>query len=466
MNIYYNLKLEDIKERIDSLSKFYENFRKYFRSKTRDVSSQGMEYIKGLLLCEGRRNMNKMSEQVTEINGQALSHFISKSPWKEDKIIKEIGKEAVKIFSKEPGEKSFIIDESGTEKDGKKSVGVSRQYCGSIGKTDNCQVGVYLGYTNGIESILIDKRLYLPKSWTEDSKRCEEAGIPEEKREFKTKGDLALEMFFKAKKRGIPGEYISMDGFYGQQPELLNKLEKAEEIYFADIPGDTRVYLDLPEVGVPPKKGKRGRNPIKNRVLEDTAIEVKELLNTDQLDWQVLKIRDIQGGELWINFAALRVYRIYEELPVEKPVWLLIREDLDGSYIKFTFSNAKDTTPLDVLARRQNTRYFVERAIEDAKGLAGMDEYQVTGWRGWNHHMTMVLITMLFLIELKQLLFTKAPMLTLNDIREILKQIIPKKILSLQDRLNIIYKKHLYRFRSRLSRLKKQKKEFRLCFVN
>jgi SRSO17 transposase len=466
MYLYYNLKIEDIKESLDSLSKFYEKYREYFRSKTRDVSSHGIEYIKGLLLCEGRRNMNKMSEQVTSINGQALSHFISKSPWKEEEIIKSIGKEAVKIFSKDDTEKSFIIDESGNGKDGKKSVGVSRQYCGSIGKTDNCQVGVYLGYTDGRECILIDKSLYLPKKWTEDNERCEEAGIPKEKREFKTKGDLALEMYFEAKKRGVPGEYISMDGFYGQQPEILNKLEESEEIYFADIPGDTRVYVELPETGIPQKKGKRGKNPSKIRVLEDSGIKAKELLNTDQLDWQVFKVRDIQEGELWINFAALRVYRIYEELPVEKPVWLLIREEMDGSDIKFTFSNAKDITPLDVLARRQNTRYFVERAIQDAKSLAGMDEYQVTGWRGWNHHMTMVLLAMLFLLELKQLLFPKAPMITLNDIGEILKQIIPKKVVSLQDRINIIYKKHLNRFRSRLSKLKNQKKELPLCFVS
>jgi SRSO17 transposase len=112
-----------------SLNEFYEKFRGYFQTKTREVSNNGLEYMKGLLLSEGRRNMNKMAEEVTEINEQALSHFISSSPWKEESLIKKIGEETVKYFSKSQREKSFIIDESGILKEGKLSAGVSRQYC-------------------------------------------------------------------------------------------------------------------------------------------------------------------------------------------------------------------------------------------------------------------------------------------------------------------------------------------------
>lgn len=466
MNFYYTLTSQDIKEHMNSITEFYKEYKDYFRTRTREVSHHGLEYIKGLFLCDGKRNMNNISEQVTELNEQSLSHFISNSPWKEDGIIKKISNEATELFRKSQREKSFIIDESGIPKQGNKSVGVSRQYCGSLGKVDNSQVGVYLGYTDGQDRILLNQRLFLPENWTKDLKRCEEAGIPEEKREFKTKGKLALEMFFEAKKNGVPGEYISMDGFYGQQPEILNELDEAGEVYFADIPSDTRVYLEYPDIGIPVKKGKKGKNPSKIRVLEDTAIEVRELLNTDQLDWKTFKSRDTQRGELRINFSALRVYRISDELPVKKSLWLLIREELDGSDLKFTFSNADENTPLEVLSRRQNTRYFVERAIQDAKGLTGMDEYQVTGWRGWNHHMTIVLLAMLFLFKLKQSIIHKAPMLTLNDIREILKQILPRKALSLEDRIKIIYKKHLDRYRSRNSKLKKQRKDFPLCLIN
>lgn len=458
MDLYYNLTIEDIKGQISSISDYFQNFKDYFRTKTRDVSYQGLEYIKSLFLCEGKRNMSKMSEQVTDLNEQALSHFISNSPWQEDKIIKNIGYEAAELFSKSHREKSFTMDESGFPKQGNASVGVGRQYCGNLGKVDNCQVGVYLGYTDGVDRLLLDKRLYLPKYWIEDPNRCEEAGIPKEERVFKTKGEFALEMIFEARKNGIPGEYISMDCFYGQQPEILNKLDAKDEVYYADIPSDTRVYLEYPKIGIPKKNGTKGREPSKERVLDDTAIEVKTLVNTDQLDWKIFKLRDTQRGELKVNFSALRVHRISNELPVEKAEWLLIREEIDGSNLKFTFSNDKEETPLGVLAKRQNTRYFVERAIQDAKGLVGMGDYQVIGWRGWHHHMTMALLAILFLSKLRQKLIHKAPMLTLYDVKEILKQIFPRKIITLKDRLKIIHKKHLNRYCSRISRLKRQAK--------
>lgn len=465
MDLYYNLTAKDIKGEMNLILKFYQEFKNYFRTKTREVSHQGLEYIKGLFLCDAKRNMSKMSEQVTNLNEQALSHFISKSPWKEDKIIRKIGSEAIKLFGKSEREKSFMMDESGFPKQGKESAGVARQYCGNLGKVDNCQVGVYLGYTDGIERLLLDKRLYLPASCIEDSNQCEKSGIPEENQVFKTKGELALEMFLEAKRNGIPGEYISMDSFYGQQPEILNKLDGEEEVYFADIPSDTRVYLEYPRIGIPEKNGKRGRNPSKEKILDDIAIQVRVLVNTDQLDWKVIKLRDTQRGELKINFCALRVHRISNGIPVKKMEWLLIREELDGSNIKFTFSNDHKETPLEVLAKRQNTRYFVERAIQDAKGLVGMGEYQVRSWRGWHHHMTMALLAMLFLSKLRQAFIHKAPMLTLYDTRDILKQIFPKKIITIKDRLRIIYKKHLNRYCSRISKLKRQIKAD-LCLVN
>lgn len=460
MDFYYNLTASDIQEQINVLDEFHEEFGGYFRTQTRDSSEHSLEYTKGLILCEGRRNMSKMAKTVTKLNDQALSNFISNSPWKYEPIIRKIGKKTVKLLSGEDKEYSMVIDESGFPKQGDKSAGVKRQYSGALGKVDNCQVGVFLAYTNGRETSLIDKKLFLPQEWIEDRDKCEKAGIPEEERVFRTKADLALEMYLNAKKRGIPSKYLNMDTFYGRDSKLLNKLDKAQEMYFADIPCNTRVYLEYPEVGLPERKSNKGNAPSKLRVLDGEAIEVRELLNTDVLDFKTWKIRDTQRGELWINFAALRVYRISEELPVKEPVWLLIREELDGNDIKFSFSNAGENTSLEVLAKRQNTRYWVERAIQDAKELAGMDEYQVRGWRGWHHHMTMVLLAMLFLVHIRKKLIHKAPMLTLNDAQEILEQVLPKKEITYEDRVRIILKKHLNRFRSRNSRLKKQKKDF------
>jgi len=459
MEFHYTLSTSDIQEHIKVLDEFYEEFDIYFQTKTRNVSEHSLEYTRGLFLCDGRRNMNKMANTITTKNEQALSHFISNSPWEDEPIIRKIGQKAVKLLRIENAECSMVLDESGIPKQGNKSAGVSRQYSGALGKVDNCQVGVFLAFTNGSEATLIDEKLFLPDEWIEDTQRCDIAGIPEKERIFLTKAELGLKMYLNAKNRGFPSKYLSMDTFYGRDSKLLNKLDKAEEIYFADIPCDTGVYLEYPEVGIPERKSNKGKAPGKPVVLNGEKIEVRELLNTDVIDWKTLKVRDTQRGELWINFAALRVYRISEGLPVKEPVWLLIREELNGSVIKYTFSNAPENTSSAVLAKRQNTRYWVERAIQDAKGLAGLDEYQVTGWRGYHHHMTMVLLAMLFLLQLKKKLTHKAPMLTLNDAREILEQVLPRKSLSYEDRVKIILNRHLNRFRSRESRLKKQKKE-------
>lgn len=306
---------------------------------------------------------------------------------------------------------------------------------------------------------MIDRRLYPAKSgteWTNDPKRCEKAGIPMEARGLRTKAELGLEMILKAKKRGNPFEFVGMDAHYGEQPWLLTQLEGNDVVYVADVSRNTRVYLEYPEVGLPVREGNRGRLPTKLKVLQGKPLEVRQLLSSDKIIWRTLKVRDTQRGELWIRFSALRVWRIEDEIPCDQQVWLLIRQELDGSDTKFSFSNAKDSTLIETLAEWQSRRYFVERSLQDAKGLAGLDEYQVTGWRGWHHHTAMVLLAMLFLLRLKRKLAPKAPMLTLKDSVEILKIVMPKKKLSFEEAAELIYKKHLNRFRSRNCRLQKK----------
>ena len=147
-------------------------------------------------------------------------------------------------------------------------------------------------------------------------------------------------------------------------------------------------------------------------MLEGHAWKVQQVATQPSLSWHRLKVRDTQRGALWIRCAAVRVWRIEDKLPCADPVWLLIRQEVDGSETKFSFSNAPASTPVVTLAQWQSRRYWVERALQDAKGLAGLDEYQVIGWRGWHHHMTMVLLAMLFLLQLKHTLPGQAPLLS------------------------------------------------------
>ncbi len=136
-----------------------------------------------------------------------------------------------------------------------------------------------------------------------------------EARGLRTKAELGLEMILKAKKRGIPFEFVGMDAHYGEQPWLLTQLGN-DVVYVADIPCNTRVYLKYPEVGLPERDGKRGRLPTKLKVLQGKPLEVRQLLSFDKIIWRTLRVRDTQRGELWIRFSALRVWRIEDEIPL------------------------------------------------------------------------------------------------------------------------------------------------------
>ena len=454
MSFNYELTVENIQGQADKLVEFHRKYAPFFHTKTRDNANQALEYMKGQLLLKSKRNMSQMATEVTEINEQALSHFTSNSPWDDASLTVQLGQDAVALIG--PGG-ALILDESGNPKQGDKSVGVGRQYCGRLGKVDNCQVGVFVAYAKAGQTTLIDKRLYLPQAWAEDPDRCRQAGVPEAEIVFRKKSELGLEMILQARKNQIPFEFVDMDAHYGQQAWLLSRLEDENIEYMAEIPSDTRVYLEYPPVGIAERKGSKGRKPGKTRVLDGQPIEVRALLETDQLRWAVLKVRDTARGELWIRFAALQVYRIEDELPVAQPVWLCLRQELDSGEGKFAFSNAPTNSPQKILAGKMGTRYWVERAIEDAKGLAGLDEYQVIGWRGWHHHMTMTMLAMLFLLTLRKNLVAQAPMLTLQDAKQILEILLPKKSLSLEDAVKIIEKKHWNRHCSRNSRLKKQR---------
>lgn len=453
----YNLTGRDIQVQAEELVKFHSKFAHHFHSRTQDVAKASYEYLQGQLLTQGRRNMNKMAAQVSKIPEQRLSNFIATSTWKEEPVLADIKQESTAVIGSSGGRKALLIDESGIPKQGDKSVGVARQYCGSLGKVDNCQVGVFLGYTDGRHTMLIDKRLYLPAHWVDDPERCRRAGIPDECIRFRTKAQLGLEMVLQAKTDLIPFDFVGMDAHYGEQPALLNELETNHIEYMADVPCSTRVFLQLPTLALPQRRGRRGRRPTRFTIVAGQPREVRTLLNSDLLRWHTYKIRDIQRGELWVRFAVIRVYRINDQMPHFPPVWLVIRKELDGSDVHYSFSNADPHELWQTLCEKQSTRYWVERALEDAKGIAGMDEYQVISWQAWHHHITMVLLAMLFLLQIQQRLLPKAPLLSLQDVRDILLVAMPRKHISSDYACDLILQKHLNRFRSRLSSLKKQR---------
>jgi SRSO17 transposase len=430
---------------------FEKSFDSYFQTKTRSCVSKCIDYLKGLILLPSRRNLRKMAiYSPKRCDNQALSHFLSNSPWLHKNLSKSVRTKAIETIGTNG---VIILDESGMKKSGDNSVGVSRQYCGNLGKVDNCQVGVFLAYSKGNKRTLIDFRLYLPKNWVEDKERCLKAKIPPEMIKFQTKYDLGLEMIDNVIKEEIPFSYVAMDGFYGENPELLTELENRGITFVADIATNSQVYLEKPVVGIPEKKGSRGRFPSKPKVLNTSPIKVGSLSNLGD-GWELIKVRKTERGIKEVYFKALQVWRRQNELPCGKPIWLLISKDAITGEIKHSFCNAVENTSLRKLAEMQSSRYWVERAFQDAKGNCGMGEYMVRSWNAWHRHMTMVLLAMLILISYR-MKFKKLKMhVSIPAVAEIIKFHNPLKVMNATQLARKLNQDNVMRMRARTSRLK------------
>ena len=427
-----------------------EHLEVYLKTKTRSAVSVCIDYIYGLILLPRRKNMSKMAIYCCKYsNNQSLSHFISNSTWSPTDLLKSVRTKAIEIIGEDG---VIILDESGMKKSGNCSVGVSHQYCGNLGKIDNCQVGVFLAYFKGEKRILIDERLYLPKKWVNDEERCLKAQIPSEEIVFRTKYDLGLEMIDNAITEGIPFSYVTMDGFYGENPILLSELENRGLTFVADIAIDTQVYVQEPIVGIPEKKGKRGRQPTIPTVLNVSPVIVESLSSSIE-GWELIRIRKTERGYKEVYFKAIKVWRRQDELPCENPLWLLISKDAKSGEIKHSFCNASENASFEELAKMQSSRYWVERAFQDAKGYCGMAEYMVRSWNAWHHHMALVMLSMLILLSYK-IKFMKFHKISLQGIVLIMRLHNPLKILNAEELAGILNQNNNTRERARASRLK------------
>ena len=383
-------------------------------------------------------------------DNQALSHFLSNSPWAYENLLRSVRTKAIETIGPNG---VIILDESGMKKSGNSSVGVSRQYCGNLGKVENCQVGVFLAYFKRGKRTLIDFKLYLPKNWVEDKERCLKAKIPPEMIKLKTKCELGLEMIDNAIHEKIPFSYVTMDGFYGKNPALLTELENRSITFVADIASNTQVYLEEPIVGIPEKKGSRGRLPTIPTVLNTSPVEVSSL-SSSRDEWKLIKVRKTERGHKKVYFKAVKVWRKQNDLPCEKPLWLLISKDAKTGEIKHSLCNATEDTSLEKLAEMQSSRYWVERAFQDAKGNCGMDEYMVRNWNAWHHHMAMVLLAMLILISYQRKFRELNKKVSIPAVTEIMKFHNPLKVLTATQLARKINQDNEMRIRARLSRLK------------
>jgi len=295
----------------------------------------------------------------------------------------------------------------------------------------------------------------LPKEWAEDLSRRREAGVPDEVA-FKNKAQLAKEMILQARDNGVSFGWVGMDSAYGDLPWLRNDLDAEGITYIADIHRDTWVWLKLPKIGIPERKSCHGPCPTKTVVLngEPSAVLVEDIAKQiSSSQWMRVFVRDTERGELWTQIASLPVYPREDGLPGRLQL-LILRRDEGTNKIKYQLSNAPLDSRLISIAKMSHSRYWIERAFEDGKGIAGLADYQIRTWMGWHHHITLSLLAMLALLSMSCEVGEDVDFLTVQDVKLILEMILPRKHYREKDLIKFINDRYICRYSAKMSHYK------------
>lgn len=325
---------------------------------------------------------------------QRLLHFLSDSNWSDSGVRRVAAHFGLSAMTARERVESWILDDTGFLKQGKHSVGVQRQYTGSAGKVTNCQVGVSLSVTTRTEHLPIDFELYLPKSWTEDDARRQEARIPSEL-VFKTKPELGLEMVRRAVEANLPRGVVLADSAYGASSDLRLGLR--------------RLKLDY-SVGVDPKTKVFELDDVVNR--GGAAISVKELALKLKAKGKYRRVTWREGtkGKLSARFAMRRVTPCREQgraLKEREPVWLLIEwRDGEDEPANYFFSSLPSHVRRKELVRITMQRWRTERVYEDLKGELGLDHFEGRRFPGWHHHVSVALCCYAFVVAERNRIFS------------------------------------------------------------
>lgn len=296
-----------------------------------------------------------------------------------------------------------VIDETSDVKQGKKTPGVKRQWCGTRGKTENCLVTVHLAYAQGDFHALLDGDLYLPEDWAADRPRCREAGIPDEVG-YRPKWQIALDLYDRARANGVTFDWLTCDEGYGGKPEYLRQLNARGQIFVAEVPTIFTGWVRTPQVTTRPYRRGRGRSRKTPRLLaaSRSAISVQNMLKhvpalRDQ-PWLKYYVKDGQKGPLvWEVKHTMITMKEADGLPGIRLHLVVARNVLDPSEIKFFVSNAPPETKVQTLLLVAFSRWRVERCFEDQKQEVGLDQWEGRRWLGLQRHLILTSISYLFL---------------------------------------------------------------------
>src|SRR6202163_3782611 len=356
-----------------------------------------LDYCRGLMLPIHRKSIEPLAAHTDPLHvaakHQSLHHFVAKAGWSDSAVMARIRDWALPHLGVDEG-CYWIIDDTGFPKKGAHSVGVARQYCGQLGKQDNCQVAVSLSLANHHASLPAMYRLYLPQEWAADKKRRRKAGVPRDI-SFKTKPEIALEQIEAACRAGLARGVVLMDAGYGCNTDLRTSISALGLTYVAGILPNTTVWTS-DTAPLPPKKWSgKGRPPkLLRRDHKHQPISVKELaLCLPKRVWRTIKWREGAAERLSSRFARARVcvahrdYQLTESRPEE---WLLIEwPEGEDEPTKYWLSTLPETITFGRLVDLTKLRWRIERDYQDLKQEVGLGHFEGRGWRGFHHHATL-----------------------------------------------------------------------------
>lgn len=392
-----NLTESDVVVLADELAAFHAEFHDCFGRK--EHRRLGLAYISGLLSNNEAKSVEPIALEFLDENSvRPLQRFMKSYRWDDEAM--EARHQAMLSQNITDPNGMITVDPSEFPKKGKESVGVARQYCGALGKVDNCQSGVFVGYTSRKGYGLLACRLYMPESWfSEEQKERRDFNLVPENLVFQTKPQIASDLIAKIDKTNqFPAKWIGCDAAFGSDWDFLDSLPH-DKYYFANVKSNTRVFLAKPKVGVLSYSG-RGPRPKKPRVIKGTVYTVAKIARSKKLTWKKVVLAEGAKGPIMAEVTCLRVYPIRDNLPKESPVWLFLRRMEDGQ-IKYAFSNAPEAMPMAELCEAATMRWPIEQCFQDGKSEVGMDQYEHRSWPAWHRHMLYVFLALQFLLRLR-----------------------------------------------------------------
>ena len=387
---------------LDRLHAYAERFRPAF-DRPRQASWCGV-YLHGLLADGERKSIEPMAHRLARRHDfdvvdpdQALQQFVNQSTWDEQDVWRRYRGVMAETFADPRG--LFVIDDTSFPKQGRHSVAVQRQYCGALGKRANCQVAPSVHYVGPKGHCPLAMRLYLPGSWLGDTGRLDKVGVPEAERRPLSKGQIALELLDRVRAEGWPGQVVVADAGYGVSQDFRDGLEQRELHYFVGVTEEIVAFTEEPRWVVPPWSG-RGRRPTRPRLADDSPrpVSLEELAARTPLrkvTWREGTKGKLSGRFAWLRGRPASGWATGDCAGAE-PIWLLIEEQADGK-LKYAVSNLPANTSRLRAVRQWKSRWPVEQGYQQMKEELGLAHFEGRSWRGFHHHVCLVMLAYGFL---------------------------------------------------------------------